>query len=29
MVGVRVLIVEDEQPLADALARGLRREGMA
>jgi DNA-binding response OmpR family regulator len=26
---VRVLIVEDEQPLADALARGLRREGMA
>jgi DNA-binding response OmpR family regulator len=27
--GVRVLIVEDEQPLADALARGLRREGMA
>ncbi len=28
-VGVRVLIVEDEQPLADALARGLRREGMA
>lgn len=29
LVGVRVLIVEDEQPLADALARGLRREGMA
>jgi DNA-binding response OmpR family regulator len=29
VVGVRVLIVEDEQPLADALARGLRREGMA
>jgi DNA-binding response OmpR family regulator len=27
--GVRVLIVEDEQALADALARGLRREGMA
>jgi DNA-binding response OmpR family regulator len=26
---VRVLIVEDERPLADALARGLRREGMA
>ncbi|HZZ46547.1 MAG TPA: response regulator transcription factor [Pseudonocardia sp.] len=26
---MRVLIVEDEQPLADALARGLRREGMA
>ena len=29
MDGVRVLIVEDEQALADALARGLRREGMA
>jgi DNA-binding response OmpR family regulator len=29
LVGVRVLIVEDERPLADALARGLRREGMA
>ena len=26
---MRVLVVEDEQPLADALARGLRREGMA
>jgi DNA-binding response OmpR family regulator len=26
---VRVLIVEDEVPLADAVARGLRREGMA
>ncbi|MHC1563069.1 response regulator transcription factor [Actinomycetospora sp. C-140] len=26
---MRVLIVEDEQALADALARGLRREGMA
>src|SRR5918911_1996665 len=26
---VRVLIVEDEEPLADAIARGLRREGMA
>ncbi len=26
---MRVLIVEDERPLADALARGLRREGMA
>jgi DNA-binding response OmpR family regulator len=26
---VRILIVEDEQPLADAVARGLRREGMA
>jgi DNA-binding response OmpR family regulator len=24
-----VLVVEDEQPLADAVARGLRREGMA
>ncbi len=29
MVSVRILIVEDEQPLADAVARGLRREGMA
>lgn len=27
--GVRILIVEDEEPLADAIARGLRREGMA
>ena len=27
--GVRVLVVEDEVPLADAIARGLRREGMA
>jgi DNA-binding response OmpR family regulator len=27
--GVRILIVEDEQALADAVARGLRREGMA
>ncbi|MGH3972288.1 MAG: response regulator transcription factor [Pseudonocardiaceae bacterium] len=26
---MRILIVEDEQPLADAVARGLRREGMA
>ena len=26
---MRVLIVEDEQQLADAVARGLRREGMA
>ncbi|MCP2260737.1 DNA-binding response regulator, OmpR family, contains REC and winged-helix (wHTH) domain [Streptoalloteichus tenebrarius] len=26
---VRILVVEDEQPLADAVARGLRREGMA
>ena len=26
---VRVLVVEDEQALADAIARGLRREGMA
>ncbi len=26
---MRILIAEDEQPLADALARGLRREGMA
>ncbi|MBV9315591.1 MAG: response regulator transcription factor [Pseudonocardia sp.] len=26
---MRVLIVEDERPLADALARGLRRQGMA
>ncbi|HWE90290.1 MAG TPA: response regulator transcription factor [Pseudonocardiaceae bacterium] len=26
---MRVLIVEDERPLADAIARGLRREGMA
>ncbi|GAA1225323.1 response regulator transcription factor [Prauserella halophila] len=29
MVGVRVLVVEDEAPLAEAIARGLRREGMA
>jgi two-component system response regulator VanR len=28
-VTVRVLIAEDEQRLADAIARGLRREGMA
>ncbi|MGH3913538.1 MAG: response regulator transcription factor [Pseudonocardiaceae bacterium] len=26
---MRILIVEDERPLADAVARGLRREGMA
>jgi len=26
---MRVLVVEDEQTLADAVARGLRREGMA
>ena len=26
---VRVLVVEDEVQLADAVARGLRREGMA
>jgi DNA-binding response OmpR family regulator len=26
---VRILIVEDERPLAEAVARGLRREGMA
>jgi DNA-binding response OmpR family regulator len=26
---VRVLVVEDEAPLAEAIARGLRREGMA
>ena len=26
---VRVLVVEDEQLLADAIARGLRREAMA
>ena len=26
---VRVLVVEDEEALADAIARGLRREGMA
>jgi len=26
---VRVLVIEDEEPLADAIARGLRREGMA
>ena len=29
MAGVRVLVVEDEAALADAIARGLRREGMA
>lgn len=29
MVDVRILVVEDEEPLADAIARGLRREGMA
>jgi DNA-binding response OmpR family regulator len=26
---VRILVVEDEKPLADAIVRGLRREGMA
>ena len=26
---MRVLVVEDERNLADAIARGLRREGMA
>src|SRR5579884_2448907 len=26
---VRILVVEDEESLADAIARGLRREGMA
>ena len=26
---MRILVVEDEEPLADAVARGLRREGMA
>lgn len=26
---MRVLVVEDERPLADAIARGLRREGLA
>ena len=29
LAAVRVLVVEDEVPLADAIARGLRREGMA
>jgi DNA-binding response OmpR family regulator len=29
VVLVRILVVEDEQPLADAIARGLRREGLA
>jgi DNA-binding response OmpR family regulator len=29
VVGVRILVVEDEEPLAEAIARGLRREGMA
>src|ERR1700729_2124007 len=28
-LSVRVLVVEDETQLADAVARGLRREGMA
>ena len=28
-VSVRVLVVEDEPPLAQAIARGLRAEGMA
>lgn len=28
-MGMRVLVVEDERRLADAIARGLRREGMA
>lgn len=28
-VDVRILVVEDEEPLAEAVARGLRREGMA
>jgi DNA-binding response OmpR family regulator len=28
-IAVRVLVVEDEAPLADAIARGLRREGFA
>jgi DNA-binding response OmpR family regulator len=27
--GMRILVVEDEQALADAIAKGLRREGMA
>jgi DNA-binding response OmpR family regulator len=29
VVDVRILVVEDEEPLAEAIARGLRREGMA
>src|SRR6202789_3103097 len=29
LIGVRVLIAEDEVRLADAIARGLRRQGMA
>jgi DNA-binding response OmpR family regulator len=29
LVGMRVLVAEDERRLADAIARGLRREGMA
>jgi two-component system response regulator VanR len=29
LVGVRVLVAEDERRVADAVARGLRREGMA
>lgn len=29
MIDVRILVVEDEEPLAEAIARGLRREGMA
>ena len=29
LCSVRILIVEDEEPLAEAVARGLRREGMA
>ncbi len=29
LAGVRVLVAEDERRLADAIARGLRREGMA
>ena len=29
LAAVRVLIAEDERRLADAIARGLRREGMA
>ncbi len=29
LIGMRVLIAEDEHRLADAIARGLRREGMA
>lgn len=29
VIDVRILVVEDEEPLAEAIARGLRREGMA